>query len=110
MDITFANQRLQKECESRRALQRTHGQAGARKLMARLADLSAASTLEDARSLPGRCHELDGDRKGQLAVELSGGKRLVFEGAADPPPRKKDGGLDWLAIDAIRVLEIVDYH
>lgn len=110
MDISFANRRLQKNCESQKALVRTHGPASARKLMARLADLSAASTLEDVRFLPGRCHELDGDRKDQLAIDLSDGKRLVFEAAADPPPRRKVGGLDWSAIDAIRLLEIVDYH
>jgi plasmid maintenance system killer protein len=110
MDLSFANRKLQKECEWTSALTRAHGKAGARKLMARLADLAAAASLEEMRQLPGRCHELSGDRKGQLAIDLTGGKRLVFEPAADPPPQKEDGGLDWEAVDAIRIIEIIDYH
>lgn len=110
MHLSFANQKFQRECESRKALTRTHGQAGARKVMARLADLAAAASLEEMRRLPGRCHELSGDRKGQLAIDLSGGRRLVFEPAATPIPTKSDGGLDWSAVDAVRVLEITDYH
>lgn len=110
MDLSFANRKLQKECESTSALTRAHGMAAARKLMARLADLTAAASLEEMRQLPGRCHELSGDRKGQLAIDLTGGKRLVFEPAANPPPQKEDGGLDWEGVDAIRIIEIIDYH
>lgn len=110
MDLSFANRKLQKLCESQPALKRAYGKDGARKVMARLADLAAAASLEEMRTLPGRCHELGGDRKGQLAVDLAGGKRLVLEPAANPPPEKEDGGLDWGAVDAVRVLEIIDYH
>ena len=110
MDLSFANRKLQKECESESALKRAHGKAGARKVMARLMDLAAATSLEEMRRLPGRCHELTGDRKGQLALDLADGKRLVFEPAADPLPEKDDGGLDWAAVDAVRILEISDYH
>ena len=78
--------------------------------MARLADLDAAASLEEMRQLPGRCHELSGDRKGQLAIDLAGGKRLVFEPAANPPAQREQGGLDWEAVDAIRLIEIIDYH
>ena len=28
----------------------------------------------------------------------------------DPPPPKKDGGLDWTQITAVTIVEIVDYH
>jgi hypothetical protein len=62
------------------------------------------------RGLAGKCHELSGDRKGQLGMRLTGGKRLIFEPANDPLPTLDDGGLDWERVDAIRVLEIVDYH
>lgn len=62
------------------------------------------------RGLPGRCHELDGDRAGELALGLLDGKRLIFEPDADPVPEKEDGGLDWLGVEAIRLLEITNYH
>jgi proteic killer suppression protein len=110
MEISFANRRLKKECESQALLQRAHGQACARKIQARLADLTAAAVLETMRELPGSCHELTGDRKGQLSIRLADGKRLVFEPANNPVPLRSDGGLDWSRIDAVRVLQIVDYH
>ena len=78
--------------------------------MARLSDLEAVSQLDELRALPGRCHELRGERAGQLALELAGGKRLVFEPANQPAPRKNDGGLDWTRVDSVRLLEISDYH
>ncbi len=63
------------------------------------------------RALPqARCHELLGNRKGELAVDLKHPYRLIFEPANDPIPRKPDGGLDWTQVTAINILEVVDYH
>jgi len=62
------------------------------------------------RTLPGaRCHELKGNRAGQLAVSLDHPGRLIFE-PTKPVPRREDGGLDWTRVTAIEVIEIVDYH
>jgi proteic killer suppression protein len=110
MDISFATRRLKKTCDSKKELQRAHGKACAKKTMRRLADLEAAATLEAVRNLPGRCHELDGDRKGQLALDLASGKRLILEPADHPPPVNEHGGLDWERVGAIRIVEIIDYH
>lgn len=73
-------------------------------------DLRAAVCLDDMRHLAGRCHELKGERRGHLALELHEGWRLVFKPAEDPPPLKEDGGLDWRQVLAIHVVDIVDYH
>lgn len=110
MEISFASERTKATCESEKALKRAHGQGCAKKVMARLSDLAAATSLETMRNLPGRCHELKGQRDGQLAIDLPDGKRLLLEPAADPPPAKPDGGLDWSRVDSIRILEIADYH
>lgn len=110
MEISFATQRLQRLCESAKQLQRALGRPCARKVMTRLKDLAAAPTLEEFRRLPGRCHELAGGRQGRLALDLAGGKRLLFRPTQNPAPRKQNGGLDWREIDAIEVTEIVDYH
>lgn len=110
MQISFAKRRLQKTCEEHPRLQKEHGDGCARKIAARLADLRAAGSLEDFRHLPGGCHELDGDRDGQLALKLPDGKRLIIKPSENPAPTKKDGGLDWSSVEAIDVVEIVDYH
>jgi proteic killer suppression protein len=109
VDLTFATPRVQRLFESEKALRRAHGDRCARKLMTRLADLRAASSLEEFHRLPGRCHELDGDRRGQLALELEGGKRLIFAPSTSDVHRA-DGGLDWSRVEAVRVIEVVDYH
>jgi proteic killer suppression protein len=109
VEITFATRRAQRFFESEKELRRAHGDRCAKKIMARLADLRAAAALEELRRLPGGCHELDGDRRGQLALELEGGKRLIFAPTASEV-RREDGGLDWRLVEAVRVIEVVDYH
>src|SRR5579859_3679863 len=103
IDITFPNDRLRRLCESGRELQRAFGAATANKVMARLLDLRAAPSLDDMRHLPGHCHELEGDRKGQLGVDVGNGRRIVLEIGHNPMPRKPDGGLDWNAVHAVVV-------
>jgi proteic killer suppression protein len=91
-------------------LQKRYGPNRARKISQRLSTLSAAETLADMRHFPGRCHELTGDRAGQLALDLDGPYRLIFEPHHNPLPRKDDGGLDWTAVTAITIITIEDYH
>jgi plasmid maintenance system killer protein len=110
VEVSFASRKLQKVCESEKELRRAYGTDAAKKVMSRLSDLRAATTLEDMRNLPGRCHELAGDRAGQLAIELAGGRRLVIQPANGWPSGKAGGAHVWGEIDAVQVLEIVDYH
>ena len=82
-----------------------------KKLMLRLAQLEAATSLADISHLPpARCHELVGDRSGQLSIDLQHPFRLIFIPANDPIPQKEDGGLDWNEVTEIEVIEIVDTH
>lgn len=111
MDILFKTEKLREECNNQRLMERRYGPRGAKLLRQRLDELDAAETLADIAKLPGpRCHELKGDRQDQLAVSLEGGKRLIFEVANDPIPRKDDGGLDWAQVTAILILGVEDYH
>ncbi len=110
MDLHFANRKIEKLCNSDRDLRRVLGAGGAKRCKAHLASLHAAASLDAFRTLPGRCHELVGERAGQLALVLPDGKRLVFEPFAQPPPTTDSGGLDWGAVTAISILEITDYH
>lgn len=110
MDITFASKKLERTCNDSRKMVRAYGNNGARKLRQRLDELRAAEHLGLFRQLPGRLHELHGDRRGQLSLDLEHPYRLLFEAADDPPPLKDDGGLDWDRIRAVRILEIEDTH
>ena len=110
MDILFCNSKLEKECCDSKARQKRHGTERANRLRRRLDDLAAAATLSVMRTLPGRCHELTGDLKGELAIDLDGPYRLIFEPAEEPPPVDDNGSLDWNRVTSIRILRIGDYH
>lgn len=106
----FRTKKLQKQCTDTKEAQRSWGRNQAKKLRQRLDELRASQNLEVMRSLPGRCHELKGDRQGQLSVDLEHPYRLILEPANNPIPTKDDGGLDWSRVTGIRILEIEDTH
>jgi len=110
MEVSFANRKLQKLCESDKELRKAYGSDGAKKVMRRLSDLRAAPSLEEMRNLPGRIHELEADRDGQLAIDLAGGCRLVIAPTNGWPSEKQEGDHVWAEIDSVQVLEIADYH
>ncbi|HVR98337.1 MAG TPA: type II toxin-antitoxin system RelE/ParE family toxin [Thermoanaerobaculia bacterium] len=110
MDISFANDKLERECCDSKVCRKRYGDERAKRLGRRLDDLRAAETLAVMRSLPGRCHELSANLKGQLAIDLDGPYRLIFEPAHDPIPVDDNGRLVWSLVTAIRILRIEDYH
>ena len=110
MDILFITQHLKKEFTDPKKLLKVHGAKRTKIIKRRMATLRAADSLVDLRLLPGHCHELTGDRAGQITIALDGPYRLIFEPANEPVPRLQDGGLDWDRVTAIRILEVVDYH
>jgi proteic killer suppression protein len=109
VDVDFKTEKLRKQCNEDKEMVKVHGPCRAQKLRQRLDDLRAAPNLYIMRSLPGRCHELKGDKKGELAVDLDHPYRLIFEPVGENI-HKVDGGLDWNAVTSIRILSIEDYH
>lgn len=110
MQIHFRTRKLEKVCTGHKEGIKKLGPECARKLRARMADLDAASTLSDMRNLPGRLHELTGNRHGQLSLDLKHPYRLLFRPAVEPTPRTEDGGLDYSQIDAVQIVDIEDTH
>jgi proteic killer suppression protein len=110
VDILFSTTKHEKLCNNDKKLAKKHGQRQAEIIRRRLDDLRAAASLKDLRNAPGRCHELSGDRKGQLSLDLVHPYRLLFTPANDPMPTKDDGGLDWGAVTAVEILEVEDTH
>ncbi len=110
MKVEFLSAKLKKSCEDRAVRQRLFQKAAADKLATRLDDLAAAANMDTMRHLPGSWEELTGERKGQFSCRLDKKLRLVIRPIKQPPPAKPDGGLDWTAIDAVTVIEVVNYH
>lgn len=110
MEVLFPNKKLMRLFSDQAQLQKRWSAAGEKRISLRLQQLASATCLADMRDLPGRCHELSGDRAGYLAVDVLQPYRLILKPSADPPPAKDDGGLDWDAVDSVTITEIVDYH
>lgn len=111
MIIYFKTKKLQKICSNTKMSQKELGHEMARKLQQRLMELKAASCLDDiSRVPPARCHELTGNRDGQLSIDLKHPYRLYFVPANNPIPETKDGGLDWGEVTEIEIIEIYDPH
>lgn len=111
MEIAFASRKIEKLCNSTKEMRGKLGTRNAQVLQQRLAEMKAAANLDDLGKLPGaRCHELIGERQGQLAVDLVHPRRLIFQPDHDPMPAKSDGGLDWQKVTCVIINEIVDYH
>lgn len=113
MEIRFAARKLEKECNEQRLLKRKHGERRAKLIANRLAVLRESKALSDIGPPyrgPYRCHELTGDRRGQLSIDLDHPYRLLFVPDHDPAPQREEGGLDWRKVTAIVIVEIADTH
>ena len=110
MEISYINRRIEKVCADLESMRRAVGDRRAKTLNTRLLQIEEAENLEALRHDPGDWHELTQNRKGQIAANIGHPYRLVFIPSDDPPPTKPDGGLDWLRVTAVKIVEIVDYH
>lgn len=108
MEIRYRDRKLRDLCEIRAVAERKLGADCARKLRVRLAALEAANSLTDL--VAGRLHPLTGDRNGQFALDLAGGRRLVFAPANDPNPQRPDGSIDRSRVSIVSIEYIGDYH
>jgi len=108
MDIEFSSPDLQVLCEQQRIMTKQLGDICSRKLRTRLSDLRAVVSVAELSA--GRPHPLKGDRTGQFALDLHGGKRLVFEPANIPVPIFEDGSIAWVLVTKVRIIFIGDYH
>ena len=109
MTIAFKNPRLKTLLSNDRQLTKRYGPNVARQVQKRMRQLKDAQTLERLMTALGGCHLLTRERAGSFALDLPGGRRLVFEPAA-PPPLLADGGIDLKRVSSVVITELVDYH
>lgn len=111
MEITFQSKKLEKALTTTCDMVARHGERRAKLIQQRLSEIEAAPTLAMLRLLPRpRCHELKGNRKGQLSVDLDHPYRLLFTPDHDPLPQAAAGGLDWASVTRVCIQEIADTH
>lgn len=85
-------------CTDAQVATRKYGPEMAELIHQRIGEMEAADSVEFMiKYRIGRCHPLQGNRKGEYAVDLVHPRRLVFTKKGDE-------------IQIARVIEIVDYH
>ena len=90
MRIYFKTKKLQKTCSVSKETIKQFGAKRGLKLQQRLMELRAAETLAEISHLPPhRCHELSGNRAGQLSVDLDHPYRILFIVANEPTHERK---------------------
>lgn len=113
MDIYFRTTKLAKIFSDEKKLLRKYGAEQTKKIRRRMMELRISQSLYDLAppyTKPSRCHELVGERKGQLSVDLKHPYRLLFIPQHEPIPQKQSGGLDWGHVTAITILGVEDTH
>jgi proteic killer suppression protein len=110
IEISWSSRKLKKACSDDRQGCKQWGTDNWKLLKRRLAALLGAPTLADMDGVPGNCHQLHADRRGEFAVSLWGSYRLTFEPAQNPLPTLSDGGIDRTRVTKIEIKEVVDYH
>ena len=106
MQVVYADKELARCAGDRAYAVRKMGQRRADVYMDRLNDLRGAANLDDLKDVPGRYHELTGNRAGQWACDLDHPYRLTFK-----PVLNSDGNVIGLIVEqTVSILEIVDYH
>ena len=94
MEIVYKDRKLGGLVKDVRNLSRVLGQKRATILLRRIDDMSAATGKQDLLALPGRYHELTGNRRGEWACDLDQPYRLIFK----------------VERQVITITEIVNYH
>ena len=108
MEISFANETVEALCGQAKRATKALGAESAKKLQRRMTEMFNAENVLEL--VAGHPHPLQGARAGTFALDLHGGKRLVFKPTLQPPPTKKDGGIDWASVTKVTITELGDYH
>ena len=110
MILTFADKKLEKMAADYDLCCRKMGSLRAKILFQRIYTLNRVNSWEDLQHLPGRVHQLSGDRKGQWAMDLDHPYRLIFRPAENQVSIHEHGRYKLSKISSVEILEITDYH
>jgi hypothetical protein len=104
LELAFATEELRSVCEDAARAYEAHGQVVAETLIARLADLRAAThVLELPLAKVCVASQSDPDH---VVIPLAEGKTLVICANHANPPRSPGGALAWERINRLKILRL----
>ena len=108
LQLAFESKPLRTICESGDQAKNDLGEIVAETLKHRLADLLAATSVQEL--VAGRPRVLPESQGKNMAVDLCDGRRLVFTANHPSNPMTQDNNLDWSRVTRIRILRIEEDH
>ena len=98
MKVTFRNKKLERECTELDVGIRKYGLNMALKILERILEIENIGSIEQLIMFSiGRCHSLNGNRRGQFSMDLIQPYRLIFI--------KNE-----TEIKVVKIIEITNYH
>ncbi|TKG94922.1 killer suppression protein HigA [Puteibacter caeruleilacunae] len=110
MIITFVDRNLRKFANDNKLAIKKMGTKRAKIYRRRLEDMRDAESFADLEFLPGRFHQLSGNKKDKWACDLDHPYRLIFEPAEMPAPKDNNGKLILIEIKSVEIIEVTNYH
>lgn len=108
MELAFESKSLRTICESEARAKREFGPTVAEVLKHRLADLRAATSVNDL--VAGRPRASRGADHQHIVVDLCNGYRIILGPNHPKNPMTETGRLDWARVSRIKVLRIDSDH
>ena len=103
MKIEYKSNRLKRACTDLSVAKKDYGLNMAKLIHQRVNEISSADSVEMLCQFSiGKCHQLEGNRTGQYAMNLVQPYRLVFERISIEEEGRN--------IEIVRILSIEDYH
>jgi len=108
LELSFHNKKIREICEDEDIAKAELGPVIAKELQSRLADLAAATSILDLAT--GKPGQIPGTPWPDYKLELINGHRLVFSANHPKIPLSKEGLLDWLKVNHIKILKIETHY
>jgi hypothetical protein len=105
LELAFQSKELRAICESESEAASELGAAAAEALKHRLADMRAASSINDV--LVGQPKLVDGKGGEEIVLELSDQHRVFFSANHVKNPMNDSNFVDWTKVTRIKILRIV---
>jgi 3-oxoacyl-ACP reductase-like protein len=107
LELAFATKTLREICESEVKASRELGVRVAEKLKRRLADLRAASCVNDL--VAGR-RRTRSSRNRQMALNLNKSSKIILCSNHNTTPILESGNVDWSKVTRVKILRIEGAH
>ena len=109
MRIEYRTKQLRECAEDTKTAIRVLGAEIAKQYLRRLASIADAKCFASLRDMPGKFHELAGERQGQWSASLNANYRLIITPQKEPCV-DDSGRIDWTQSTDAVIVEIIDYH